>query len=355
MYKIEYVDKNTVYILIDEKDYEKIYKNKTTYTIEIIGIYGKKRIKNKLYKNRFLIISFFMGILILYILSNVIFKIEIIHNDQKIRQIIYKELSSYGIKNYKFKKTYKEIQKIKEKIINDYKDDIEWLEIEEYGTKYVVRVEERILTKEKEQDNPRNIISKKDAIITNIDCIKGEIVKNINSYVKKGDVIISGEIKLYDEVKKIVAATGTVYGEVWYKQTIEYPYKYYEEKQTGRRKKVLSLHLSKKTIDLFNFKKYKNKIVEEKKLLQNNIFPIYLSIDTQKEIEIINKNFSKEEIEKEAIKVARKKIEDKLSKEEEIINIKIINKEEKQNSIILELFVTVKENITDYKDIQIEQ
>ena len=43
--------------------------------------------------------------------------------------------------------------------------------------------------KEEVDDTPRDIISSKDAIIKDIDAISGEIVKNINDYVKKGETI----------------------------------------------------------------------------------------------------------------------------------------------------------------------
>ena len=73
----------------------------------------------------------------------------------------------------------------------------------------------------------------KDAIIKKIVASNGEIISNVNSYVKKGDIIVSGEIKHNEEIKKLVKAKAKVYGEVWYKVNITIPLTYYEEIYTN--------------------------------------------------------------------------------------------------------------------------
>lgn len=87
-----------------------------------------------------------------------------------------------------------------------------------------------------ENDNtPRHIISKKDAIIKKIVATSGEVVKNVDTYVKKGDIIVSGDIKLNDNTKDIIRANAKVYGEVWYKVNITMPFNYKEEVYTSNK------------------------------------------------------------------------------------------------------------------------
>ena len=71
----------------------------------------------------------------LYFISNVIFSIEIVYNDQEIVSKIEKELKKYEIQKFKLKKEYSELEKIKEEILSNNKDTLEWLEIVEDGTK----------------------------------------------------------------------------------------------------------------------------------------------------------------------------------------------------------------------------
>ena len=148
--KCNHINKEKINIIIYEKDYEKLNQIKTIYNIEKLNTYGMIKIKKKLNINKYIIISIILGIIILKTLTNMIFKIEIIHSDKEIREFLRKELENYGIKEKTFKKNYNQIKQIKEEIQNKYKDKIEWLEIETKGTKYIIRTETRII-KEKEQ------------------------------------------------------------------------------------------------------------------------------------------------------------------------------------------------------------
>ena len=150
MLEITYINYKEVNLKIFARDYELVEKLKTTYEIEIIEIYGFFKLKQKIKENIVVILSIIIGFIIIYFLSNTIFKIEVIHSDYNLRKLIYEELENNGIEKYKFKKSYNDIQKIKENIVNKYKDKIEWIEIEEVGTKYIVRLEERIINSKKE-------------------------------------------------------------------------------------------------------------------------------------------------------------------------------------------------------------
>ena len=116
----------------------------------------------------------------------------------------------------------------------------QWIEIEESGTKYIVRLVERKKEEKKEEYKYQSIIAKKDATITNIKAYSGEKIKIINQYVKKGEVIISGLLTKPDGTNLYTKAKGIVSGEVWYKVDIEYPLYYQEEKVTGKNKFVIS-------------------------------------------------------------------------------------------------------------------
>lgn len=351
MLDIKYINYKEVNIKIYEKDYELIEKIKTIYEIEIIELYGLLKIKQKIKENIIVILSVMIGCIIIYFLSNTIFTIEVIHSNHNLRNLIYEELENNGIERYKFKKNYDEIQKIKEKILNQYKDKIEWIEIEEKGTKYVVRLEERIINNTKEETSPRNIIAKKDAIIISINGTSGEVIKNKNDYVKKGDIIISGEIKLYEEVKKRVRANGEVYGEVWYKASVEYPLNYYEKNKTGKEKNVFAITFLNKKYRLFDFNKYKNEEIEENIIVKNDIIPLKLSFDKVKELNIIDQKLTAEEAKEKAIEEVTNKIESKLRDKEYVIDVKCLKSETKDSKIILELFITVCENIADEEEI----
>ena len=290
--------------------------------------------------------------MILYFLSNLIFDIDVITNDKNMKLKIEEELINNGISKYKIKKKYNELQRIKNNILSKYKNEIEWIEIETIGTKYIVRFEPRIQNNIEKQNNYRNIIASRDAIIKEMYVTSGQIVKNKNTYVKKGDTIVSGYIYLNDSVKDTVSSNGTIYGECWYNVTVTYPFKYYEEKETGKSKNVIIIKLFDKNIELFNFNKYKNKKVANTTLLRNSLLPIKLIYQTQKEIDVISENNNEQEAIERAVNYSLEKLKNKLDNDEYINDYKILNKEVFTDSIKLNIFFSVTENITDYQEIE---
>ncbi len=341
-----------VHIIIKYNDYKKLIKYNTIYKTSIINTYGKIKIKELLKKNSILIINMLIGLVLIIFLSNIIFSIDIIHEDKEIRELLKEELNKNGIKKYTFKKNYQTIEQIENKILNDNKDKLEWIEIKESGAKYIIRVEERKTNDKKEKYEYQNIISKKEAIITKINAQSGEKIKQINDYVKKGDIIISGYITLPDNSKIPTMAKGEVYGEVWYKVSIDYPYIYQEENLTGKNKTIYVINFFNKRISLFNFKKYKSFKYKDKTLLSNNFNTINLIKEKQYELNVLDEVYP-EDI---AINKAKDYIERKLKKDNNIKEIKkiiIISKEEKETTIDLKLFVSAIENIGETSKIDI--
>ena len=338
-------------LIINYQDLDKVLKLKTIYNIKIVRYYGKLRIIKRVKKDIFILSSLLISLLLIYTLSNIIFKVEVIHSNKNIIKLVTKELEDNGIKKYKFVKNYQEIEKIKKKILEENKDTLEWLEIIREGTKYTIRVEERIINNKPKDNKIYNIVASKNAVIKNIYAESGEKVRSINTYVKKGDIIISSDITLPNNEKISKTASGKVQGEVWYSINIEYPYQYHEIKYTGNKKKVLVLNLLNKRISFFDFHKYKTFNRNIKYIFNNNITPISLIYEDEYETNIINEVYDYNTAREKAITKAKEKILEKYPNIKDITNIKIINEEDKKNKISLNLFVTCLEDITEYQEI----
>ena len=341
-----------VHLIVKYQDYKKITKYKSTYKISIINTYGTLKMKKTLKKNTILISSLLIGFIIITILSNMIFSIDIIHQDKQIRTLVKKELEVNGIKKYQFKKKYQDLEEIENKILKNNKDKLEWIEIIESGTKYIVRIEERKVNTKDEVYRYQSIISKKEAILTKIKAIQGEKVKNINDYVKKGDTIISGYITLPDNTTKITMAKGEVYGEVWYEVTLNYPFIYQEEKLTGRSKTIYVLNFINKRFSILDFKKYKSFNTKDKILLSNPIININLTKEKQYEL-IVKDEVYPEDI---ALTKAKDYIKQKLIKDnpdiKEIKNITILSQETTDSTLNLKLFISAIEDIGELLEIK---
>lgn len=343
-------EKDYLIVIISYNDYLKILKIKTTYKIKVLSKYGIFRIKELIRKYLSFIIFFIIGIIINIILSNMIFEIEVIHPSKEITNLVEKDLKELGISKYKFKKN---IKSIKEKILLKEKDKIEWIEIEKIGTKYIVRVEERKLNKKEEICNPRNIVSKKEAIILEIKSSSGEIVKKINDYVSKDEVIISGIIHNKEDIVSYRCAEGIVYGETWYKINLSIPKDYSIEELTNNKSIGLNIKLFNKDLDINKrFNNYKRKSIYT---LHSNIIPISINFTKYLETKIIRKIYTVNNIDEIAIKLSEKEMNKRLRKDEEILSKKVLKKSINNSKIEIEVFLKVKEDITSYQKINTKE
>ena len=349
---ITYISKNEINIKIYKDDYEKIESLKTIYEINIVDYYGIIKIKNNILNDKFIIVMIFISLIFIYIITNMIFYVDIVTNDSKMESILKSELSELGIRKYKFKKNYTELQAIKKKLLDNHRNELEWIEIENIGTKYIIRYEPRIVNEKIEETPLRNIIAAKDAVISDMSISSGQIIKDIKSYVKKGDIIVSGYITLNGSIKDTVSSKGTVYGETWYKVTVTYPYKYYESYETGDEKNVFVVKFLNKEIELFNFDKYDTKNATDKIIIKNNILPIFFIKQIQRETKVIDEEYTEKELTQKAVDYSKEKLEENLDNDEYIKDYKILNKTKNTDSITLNVFFTVIENITEYQEIK---
>lgn len=336
-------------IVISLDDYNKLKKIKTSYKFYIIDSYGVVKFKYLVKKYLFFLICMFLGICLNIFLSKLIFDVEVVHSDRYIREIVYNNLRERGIYKYRFKVNYLEKEKIIKEILKKESNDIEWLEIEEIGTKYIVKVEQRKKNKEEEVCVPRNIVAGKDAFILEIQADVGEVIKKKYDYVKKGDIVISGIIHNKEEEVSRKCATGKIYGEVWYKVNLEIPMEYKEEIVTGKEKNTFEINFLNKNISLFNnFKTYKKNSTF---LIGSNLLPISLNFTKYLETDVKMYKYNLFNVDDYALELASKKIKNKLGTRGEVVSKKVLKKSIKKSKIIIEVFVKVKEDITDSVEI----
>ena len=348
-YRVKY-KKDKIYLYVNEENYKKIKKYFSIYNITLLKKGGFIKYKELLINYRFFIFSLIISLLIIVILSNIIFEVNIMTDNNALKIIIDKELKKSNLTKYHFVKSFKEKEKIKNKILNDYKDKIEWLEIERIGTKYYIKLLERKLNNYANNNKYQNIIAKKNAIIMDISSSKGEIIKKKYDYVNKGDVIISGDIIKNDEIKNKVRAEGIVYGETWYNVKVELPVFIHEKKYTGNNYNVISLKIFNKRINLFSKNKYKEEEYIDKEILVSKLLPISLNKTKVLEIKNLTSLSTYDILLEKGMSIAREKLESSLGKDAKILSQKKLKLYEENNIIVIEVFFSVYENITDYME-----
>ena len=264
--------------------------------------------------------------------------------------LIKKELTKYNIEKFKRKPKYAYLEKVKSKILNDNKDTLEWLEIEESGTKYIVRLVERKKEMKTKEYLYQSIVAKKNATITEIKAYAGEKVKQVNEYVRTNETVISGVLLKPDGTNLYTKAKGYIFGEVWYKVDIEYPLYYQEELLTGKSKQVIAIYFLNKEIPILPYKKYKEFNRRSKTLIESNFIPFKITKERLYEVNIKEEIYTSETATEKAITVAKNKLKENNKNIIEIKNTLVLNKENLSSKIKLNLFISVIEDITQIKE-----
>ena len=263
--------------------------------------------------------------------------------NKELKSIIKKELSNNNIDRFKFKKNYKNNELIKNNIINKYKDKIEWLEIKNNGVRVEVNVLERKINNNTLSDEINNIVAGKSGFIKKIIIEDGVKVIDENNYVNKGDIVISSDIYLDDELKTRVNAKGKIYAEVWYKVNVEYPLNRKVKVYKNKHKKILYFKIGNKYLEFFKYKYFDRKNIIS---INDKLTNISFGIEEIYEYEIINKKYKIEEAKGLSIKKAKSEIEKRLTDEEYIIEEKTLDFNSNSGKINIEVFFSVYEEIS---------
>ncbi len=341
------------FIIIEvlEEDYDNLLKINTTYKIEIVKRKGLLNVIHFIKTRKLFVVMALLGFAFFNLLTNLVFSIKVIDTDSELREIILTDLEELGLRKYNFKISYKEKEKIEEEILEKEKDILEWIEIEEKGVSYEVKLIRRVKDDIEKETEPRDIIANKTGLITRIEAESGEVVTKKNAYVKKGDTLISGLIRNNGNIVSKVRAEGRVYAEIWYKVSLSLPLTYHEEIKTGNNKTVLEISFLSDDIAITDFDKYKHSKDTKKVLYKHPLLPISINLTKKEEVKTTDIDFS-ENYEKNIKPLAVEKLKNKLGNDIKILSEKVLKREENTDRIDIEIFFKVEEDITSYKSLK---
>jgi len=338
------LNKYNEYFVLDVSYDDYLYIRRR-YKCHIVKYYGKKNIVNIYENNKYVLLSLIISFMLLFLLCNTIFDIKINSDDKDIINIINNSLSDNGIGVYKRKVSFDKLNSIKNKILEDNKDTLEWIEIREKGCIYYIDVTPRVKSNNNVDNSlPSDIVAEKDGVIKHIVVHRGSKVIDNGDYVKKGDILISGNIIKNENVIDKVHSEGVIYAETWKTVNISIPFKRID-------------YVYKKTInhyylDIFGHKftisgKYdSDNTINKKSIVLDKPYLFFKLYKEEKKIYDYNEVIlNKEEAYNEALNRSIDVINKKLSSDEYIISKKVLKKEVKRSKINLEVFFKVYEKI----------
>ena len=345
------LNKYNEYFVLDVSYDDYLYIRRR-YKCHIVKYYGKKNIVNIYENNKYVLLSLIISFMLLFLLCNTIFDIKINSDDKDIVNIINDSLKDNGIDVYKRKVSFNKLNSIKNKILEDNKDTLEWIEIREKGCIYYIDVTPRVKSNNNvDNASPSDIVAEKDGVIKHIVVHRGSKVIDNGDYVKKGDVLISGNIIKNENVIDKVHSEGVIYAETWKTVNISIPFKRID-------------YVYKKTInhyylDIFGHEftisgKYdSDNTINKKSIVLDKPYLFFKLYKEEKKIYDYNEVIlNAEEAYNEALNRSANIINKKLSNDEYIILKKVLKKEVKRSKINLEVFFKVYEKIGVTSEIQ---
>lgn len=335
---------------IGVKDFKNIRKilKQTKCRIKIEKKKGLPFTFNKYRKRKIFALLIFIILIIIAILSNFVWNIQIEGTEKISKDELIQTLKEEGLSIGKFKPGI-ETREIINKVRLD-RDDIAWIGIEITGTNAIVKVVE---AEEKpeivDEDEYCNIVATKDGVVTKIMAQNGTpLVKN-GDLIKKGTVLIGGWLEGKYTGTRYVHSNGQVEAKVWYTQKERVYLKETKKEDTGEAQNKYSVNINNFII---NFNKRVSKFenydtIEEAKkikLFSNFYLPIELVKTTYKEYKVVEIAHTLEEAKTIGIERAKDKLNAQIENTSNITDEQI-NIKEGTNFIDVEVVYEVKENI----------
>ncbi|AZU63374.1 sporulation protein YqfD [Neobacillus mesonae] len=317
--------------------------------ISFLGRSGAPFLIKRMLKNSGFLIGAAMFLLIVFLLSNVIWGIDIKGAKPATEYQIRQELDKIGVKIGKFQFFVDNAEGIQRQLTNNI-GEITWVGVELKGTTYHLQVVEKNEPKQPEKLSPRNLVAKKKAVIVRMDIDDGQKMVDKNDYVAKGQLLVSGVIGQEGEEPQLVAAKGDVWGEIWYMGHVELPIKSAFNVYNGKEKRKYSLLLGSFEIPVWGFGKPEFKDYKTEKTIHKLHFlkwelPISYVDKTIREREKYIRTYTEKEAEEKAIEMARNDIKKKVDDDAIFKEEKILHKKIKNGKVILDIHFKVIENI----------
>lgn len=291
-------------------------------------------------------IGFFAFFLILFLLSNMVWSINITGAKPETEHEIRKQLIEIGIKTGSLQ-FVAPTPEIIQKELTDRVSNITWIGVELKGTELQMKVVEKNEPEKEEYVSPQDIVAKKKAVITNVFVEKGVPLVSVNEHVREGQKLVSGIVG-----NEKVAAQGEILGETWYKSTVTVPFDTTFQVYTGKVKTVHRLSSSSFSIPFWGFFSPNDEIEPTK--TEKLTYPLHflqftLPISYEKEIiretETSKRTYTEKQAIEAGIEMGKKDVEEKIGSEGKVISEKVLHQTSENGKVKLIILYQVIENI----------
>lgn len=304
-------------------------------------------------KRKGLILGFFLFFIILYMLSGLVWKVDVTGVDSFTKLKVIQVAEELGIKKGAIKWTLDDVQILQEKLQNRI-EEASWIGIKINGVVASITVVEKVKPEQTDSNRPRHLIATKKAIIHKYTAERGMPKIILHQLVNPGDILISGYIGPEDDPSKLqtVSAKGEVWGEIWYDSIISIPLKQNYQRLTGNTNKSHYLLLGKIKLQLWGFgnkdefKDFKQETEQDYVSILSKELPF--GWQKEKRLEVTNEEIvlTTEEAVHKALEMGRNKLLNDVGKKSIIKEEKVLQQWVENDKVYIKVHYVVIEEIT---------
>jgi len=299
------------------------------YRITILKESGYKPAVRKVFQKKSTVVGLILFILIMFYQSTFVSEIRILGYEKYTESEIRDSLRKAGLYEGCSKRV--DLKQVKLHIYQDL-DNIAWIGVKYIGNLAEVSIAEgSAAPKPVDRSKPCHIVADKEGYVARTIAREGLPAAQPGTYVKPGDILITGIVPLRNTAygtpaagltERYVHARGDVFARVPYRLFYyQEKYRYFKE-PTGRSINGIRLEFGDLKINTAKiFYDYDNSVYAEKKLFAAiRPIPVYLGFVTIREVTVTRRERSRQEVEREANRLVRLAIKEKVPENSQLLN-----------------------------------
>ena len=319
--------------------------------IKIIEKKGLPFLMNRYKRRRLFLLGMFIFIMMLWLLSSFVWLVEVEGITHINSMDIIKSLEEKGYESGKLKSKMN-LREAEAYLLKQY-PNIVWTGITYEGTRMIVRIAESVSKPEMGEKNekPKIIVAKRDALITYIAVKKGKPLVKIGDIVKKGELLVTGEMPIGEEDSTLfyTASKAEIKGKTTYTAHATLSLQNEKKIYLNKSSKKWTLKLFNKTFPIYNGRLPQDKFDKQITLHQLKItkmFPLPFAIEVENRVayKAVPYTLTEEEAKDQLLCNLWKQIEESLDSNAQIIKREAFFKKN-GNAITGTLHVVAQEDI----------
>ncbi|MBZ4644807.1 MAG: putative stage sporulation protein YqfD [Clostridia bacterium] len=323
---------------------------KTKCRVKILAKKGTPFILYRYRKRKTFMIGVLLFFVLLWYMTSFIWVIEVVGNENIVREEIIMYLQQCGLK-VGASKIGLDTDIIENEMMLRL-SQLSWIGIEIKGTKAVVEVKERKLPPEMvEKHIPCNIIASKDGVIKSMIVKSGQPVVKKGDTIEKGQLLVSGVIDSKVEGIRYIHSIASVKARTWYEKSKEVHLTRLKRIKTGNKITQVSLKFLDNKINLFldSSIPYANydKITYSKELSigKDYVLPVVLESNTFEEVKIEEEKIGLEDAISEAAQQLYEDTKKELASDAQILNQKADHIFVDDDTVVVKLLIESIEEV----------